>query len=125
DGLALRPSGEWKAEPGHRETAAGCLNESSAGESHGDFSPREWSLVGRIPGRIRLPQRLGALEGVDLHAFGEDALDRGHAARRDLEVARGKNLPGEADIGHRRRVAVAEPAGLALLRKMRFERFEP
>src|SRR5207248_3735332 len=44
---------------------------------------------------------------------------------RDFEVARGKNLPGEADIGHRRRVAVAEPAGLALLRKMRFERFEP
>src|SRR5713226_8721142 len=67
-------------------------------------------LVRRAVGRVVLLRRLRAVEGLDFHAFHENAPDRGHACRIDVEELRAENLGGKADVGERRRVDVAEPA---------------
>src|SRR2546421_10157577 len=77
-----------------------------------------------VLGRVRLLGRLRAVEGVDLHALVENSLDGGHTCRWSIEISGGEDLRGKADIGHRRIVAMAEPARLALVREMSFERFE-
>src|SRR6266550_261898 len=80
--------------------------------------------MSRVLGRVRLLGRLRAVEGVDLHALVENSLDGGYASRWSIEISGGEDLRGKADIGHRRHIAVAEPARLALLREMSFERLE-
>src|SRR5450755_1679280 len=83
----------------------------------------EGSVSGTL-GRVRLLRRLRAVEGVDLHALAENSLDSGHAGCFGVEIPGCEDLRRKAEVGHRRHIAVAEPAGLALLREMSFERFE-
>src|ERR1700675_1990372 len=80
--------------------------------------------VSGVLGRVWLLRRLRAVEGVDLHALAENSLDRGYAGCLGVEIPGSEDLRREADVGHRRRIAVAEPAGLGLLRQMRVERLE-
>src|SRR5712691_7550961 len=80
--------------------------------------------VSRVLGCVGLLRRLRAVESPDFHAFAENAHDRRHACRIDVEEFRTENLGGKADVGERRRVAVAEPAGLPSLAEVLFERFE-
>src|SRR6266545_5784107 len=86
--------------------------------------PRCRVSVGRTLGGVGLLRRLGAVEGADFHAFPENAHDRRRACGTDVEELRTEDLGGKADIGERRRVAVAEPAGLPFLAEVLFERFE-
>src|SRR5262249_38806693 len=81
-------------------------------------------LVRRAFRCVGLLEWLRSIESVDPHAFGKNALDRRDALCRHVEVACGEDLADKADIGHRRRVAMAEAAGLALFRHVRFERLE-
>src|SRR6202158_5846608 len=83
----------------------------------------EGSVSGTL-GRVRLLGRLRAVEGVDLHALAENSLDGGYAGRWSIEISGGEDLRRKANIVHRRCIAVAEPARLALVREMSFERFE-
>src|SRR6202171_6389088 len=80
--------------------------------------------VSRALRRVRLLRRLRAVEGVDLHALGENSLDGRYAGRWRIEISGGEDLRRKAEVGHGRGIAVAEPARLTLLRQMRFERFE-
>src|SRR5439155_20911042 len=80
--------------------------------------------MSRVLGRVRLLQRLCAVESVDLHALVENSLDRGCAGQWGIEITGGEDLRCKAEVGHRRRIAVAEPARLALLREMRFKCFD-
>src|SRR5438477_1075569 len=73
---------------------------------------------------VGLLERLRPVESVDFHALVEDAHDGRHRRGLDVEISRGKNLAREADIRKRRRVAMAEPAGLAFVREVRLQRFE-
>src|SRR2546421_6587318 len=77
-----------------------------------------------VLGRVRLLGRLRAIERVDLHALVENSLDGGYAGRWSIEISGGEDLRRKADIGHRRCIAVAELARLALVREMGFERLE-
>src|SRR5207249_7262420 len=52
------------------------------------------------------------------------SLDRGCAGQWGIEITGGEDLRCKAEVGHRRRIAVAEPARLALLREMRFKCFD-
>src|SRR5947207_15407974 len=83
-----------------------------------------YASMRRVLGRVRLLLRLRAFESVDLHALVENSLDGRCASQFRVEVTGSENLGCKTDVGHRRRIAVAEPARLALLRKMRFERVE-
>src|ERR1700682_938477 len=80
--------------------------------------------VSRALRRVRLLRRLRAVEGVDLHALGENSLDGRYAGRWRIEISGGEDLRRKAEVGHGRGIAVAEPARLTLLRQVRFERFE-
>src|SRR5438067_6892343 len=80
--------------------------------------------MSRVLGRVRLLQRLRAVEAIDLHALVENSLDRGCADQWGIEITGGEDLRCKAEVGYRRRIAVAEPARLALLGEMRFERFD-
>src|SRR5712671_4076584 len=65
-----------------------------------------------VPGRAGLVHRVGALEGVELHAFLVDAHGARHARGVALEVVGGADhLAREADVGERRLVAVAIAPG--------------
>src|SRR5713226_8311917 len=86
--------------------------------------PRCRVSVGRTLGGVGLLRRLGSVEGVDFHAFPENARDRRHAFGTDVEELRTEDLGGEADVGERRRVAVAEPAGFPFLAEVLIERPE-
>src|SRR5882672_11468686 len=81
------------------------------------------SVGGRLGG-VGLLQGLGAVEGVDFRAFPENAHHRRHPRRGDVEELRAEDLRGQADIGDRHRVAVAESSGLFLLRQVRFQGFQ-
>src|SRR5258706_6036583 len=78
----------------------------------------------RILGRVGLLQRLRAIEGVDFHAFAENAHHRGERTRVDVEELRSEHLRRQAHVGERWRIAVAEAPGLLFLRKVRLERLE-
>src|SRR5690348_7685744 len=70
----------------------------------------------------RLLQGMRSGEGIQLHAFLVDAHRRRHARDVALEVAdRRDHLPGEADVGDRRRAAVAEAAGLLFVLQVRLD----
>src|SRR6266702_7355851 len=86
--------------------------------------PRCRVSVGRTLGCVGLLRRLRAVESPDFHAFPENTHNRGHAFGTDVEEFRTENLGGKADVGERRRVTVAEPAGLPFLAEVLFERFE-
>src|SRR3954451_21885786 len=73
-------------------------------------------------GGARLFKRMRLAEGLDLHALLVDARTRRHAGGVALEVAdRPDHLPREADVRHRRRVAVAELAGFLLAFEVRLD----
>src|SRR5256885_17103229 len=81
------------------------------------------SVGGRFRG-IRLFEGLRSIESVDFHAFPANAHGRRHARGVDIEELRPEDLGNQADVGDRRRIAVAEPARFAFLPQMRFERLE-
>ena len=62
--------------------------------------------------RARLLQRMRIRERRYCHAVGENALAMRVAAGVELEELRGDEVGGQADVGHRRRVAVAELSGV-------------
>src|SRR2546421_11818075 len=82
------------------------------------------SSMRRVLGRVRLLQRLRASEGVDLHALVENSLDRRCVRQFRIEITGGEDLRCKTEVGHRRRIAVAEPCCLALLREMRLRCFD-
>src|SRR5882724_12340563 len=60
--------------------------------------------VGRVLGCVGLLRRLKALEGLDFHAFAENAHDRGHVLRADIEELRTESLGRQTDVGESRRI---------------------
>src|SRR5258706_5186597 len=80
--------------------------------------------VGRVLWCIGLLERLRAVEGLDFHAFPENAHDRGHALRADVEKLRAENLGRQTDVGDSRRIAVAEAARFLFPGEMRFQRLQ-
>src|SRR6266568_9316779 len=77
--------------------------------------------VGRVLGCIRLLRRLRTVEGVDFHAFSENAHYRRHARSADVEKLRSEHLGGEADVGDSRPIPMAEATGLLFLCEMLLE----
>src|SRR5258708_2944695 len=77
--------------------------------------------VGRVLRCVGLFEWLRAVKGLDFHAFPENAHDRGHALRADVEKLRAENLGRQADVGESRRIAVAEAARFLFLGEMRFQ----
>src|SRR6267154_4640658 len=53
--------------------------------------------VSRVLGCVGLLRRLRAVEGLDFHAFAENAHDRRHALRADIEELRPENLGRQTD----------------------------
>src|SRR6267143_2378510 len=80
--------------------------------------------VGRVLWCIGLLEWLRAVEGLDFHAFAENAHDRGHALRADIEELRPENLGRQTDVGESRRIAVTEAAGFLFLGEMHFQRLQ-
>src|SRR5215470_1018788 len=72
--------------------------------------------------RARLLERMSARERVELEALRDDALERGKGRRVALEELRADGVRRDADVGERRPIAMAEPAGLRLAGKMRLDR---
>src|SRR6266852_1803593 len=79
-------------------------------------------LMRRILRRVRLLERLRAVERVDLHACVKNAHDRRHTHRVAIEKFRAENLRCQTDIGDGRRVSVAKPAGLPRRSEMPLDR---
>src|SRR5256885_2333569 len=79
------------------------------------------SVGGRFRG-IRLFEGLRSIESVDFHAFPENAHGYRYARGVDIEELRPEDLGNQADVGDRRRIAVAEPARFAYLAHMGVER---
>src|SRR5438105_785096 len=78
-----------------------------------------------MPSPALLLQRMGTAEGLELHAFVIDAHDGRYARGVAIEVGeRADHLRGDADIGDRELVAVAEAAGLLLAPKVALDRFQ-
>src|SRR5437773_11128573 len=73
---------------------------------------------------IRLLEGLRSIESVDFHAFAENAHGRGKACSLDIEELRTENLGNQADVGDRRRIAMAESARFPFPAQMPFERLE-
>src|SRR5258706_2854694 len=80
--------------------------------------------VGRVLWCIGLLEWLRAVEGLDFHAFPENAHDRGHALRADVEKLRAENLGRQTDVGDSRRIAVAEAACFLFPGEVRFQRLQ-
>src|SRR5258706_9301688 len=78
--------------------------------------------VGRVLRCVGLLEWLRAVEGLDFHAFPENAYDRGHAVRADVEKLRAENLGRQTDVGDSWRIAVAEAACFLFPGEMRFPR---
>src|SRR5438477_6040694 len=74
--------------------------------------------------RIRLPVRRGGGERRQGVARGFDACERRKGIEGDAGAPRIGELWNEADVGERRRCAVAELACRSLARELRFERGE-
>src|SRR5712664_4357880 len=77
--------------------------------------------VGRVLRCVGLLEWLRAVEGLDFHAFPENAHDRRHALRADVEELRAENLGRQTDVGESRRIAVAEAARFLFLGEMRLQ----
>src|SRR5216684_2494091 len=72
--------------------------------------------AGAILLRVRLLLRPGALEGVELHAAGDDAADRRIGLHVEAWIAlRVEHLRHQADIGEARRIAMTELACLPVV----------
>src|SRR5258705_9372618 len=80
--------------------------------------------VGRVLRCVGLLEWLRAVEGLDFHAFPENAYDRGHAVRADVEKLRAENLGRQTDVGDSRRIAVAEAACFLFPGEVRFQRLQ-
>src|SRR3977135_4408778 len=80
--------------------------------------------VSRVLGGVGLLERLGTVESVDFHAFAENAHRRRQTGSLDIEELRTEDLGHQADVGDRRRIAVAESARFAFLAQVPFEGLE-
>ena len=84
--------------------------------------------AGRRKNRRRLSagllRRLGAVERIQFHAFGENA-DQSRIGRQVAFIALGvEYLWNDTDINQPRRFAVSKRAGVAIVRQMRFQRIK-
>src|SRR5258706_3339460 len=80
--------------------------------------------VGRVLRCVGLLEWLRTVEWPRFHAFPENAHDRGHALRADVEKLRAENLGRQTDVGDSRRIAVAEAACFLFPGEVRFQRLQ-
>src|SRR3979490_2239810 len=80
--------------------------------------------VGRVLRCVGLFERLRAVESLDFHAFPENAHDRGHAIRADVEELRAETWGRQTDVGDGRRIPVPEAACFLFPGEVRFQRLQ-